>query len=152
MAFIQTIHELFSWAKGALADADTQAAEAEMRAKVAAGRAEDAAAIAQAAAEHAATLSQLHDFWSTQNMDPKSLTSIEDTLDAARVVQKAENFRAECENTSVGANQQSVAAIRTYQETLATMAATVKARQGQHAEAQRDTGNAAAHASVLEGA
>jgi hypothetical protein len=152
MAFIQTIHELFSWAKGALAAADTRAAEAEMRAKVAAGRAEDAAAVAQTAADDAATLSDVYTYWSTQNMDRASLDSIGDSMQSAYTVRTAENHRAECEAASAQANLRSVAAIRSHQEDLATMAATVKARQMQHAEAQRDTGNAAAHASVLEGA
>jgi hypothetical protein len=152
MASIQTIRDLFGWTKSAHADADVQAAEAEMRAKVAAGRAEDAAAVAQAAAAQAATLTDVYAYWATQNMDAASLASIEDALQSARLVQSAESHRAECEAATAQANYGSVAAIRAYQESLAAMAATVKARQMQHAEAQRDTGNAAAAAAVLEGA
>lgn len=152
MAFVQTIHELISWAKSALASADTKAVEADMRAKVAVGRSEDAAASAQSAAGDALMLADVYAYWSDSNVDSQSLAAIEDALEAARVVQKNEAFRAEIEASLVGANQQSLASILYYQETVATMAATVKARQMPHAEAQRDTGNAAAAAAVLEGA
>lgn len=152
MMFVHTIHDLFAMVRTKIAGIDEAVDNARIAAAASATRAVDCGTAASTAAGEAGHLSQVYAFWADNQMDPASLDAILGTVEAAQAYAAALQRAAQLEDELSAANAAVVSRGVGYSNALQQAAETVHARQGAHAQAQLETGNAAASADVLAGA
>lgn len=146
---ILNIHQLFAWAKS-VAEGTVQLVEhAVLRRNAAMARAERAVVVAKSAAEQAAQLEQAQARFTALNMDAASLASIAAAKIAAATLAACEQRHAEAEQMTAQTAAATATAAEAYQAAVNAMHTTVNTHQSPHAMAQAETGNAAAHSSVL---